>query len=73
MAALLSAFVEAGENRKSEKTQAEYRRIVAAEIGVGSLHTGRFPQLAHQGSCVNRPVWEDLQSQSATATGSDAE
>jgi hypothetical protein len=38
VAALLSAFVEAGENRKSEKTQAEYRRIVAAEIGVGSLH-----------------------------------
>src|SRR5438093_5993083 len=32
VAALLSAFVEAGENRKSEKTQAEYRRILAAEI-----------------------------------------
>jgi hypothetical protein len=32
VAALVSAFVEAGENRKSEKTQAEYRRIVAAEI-----------------------------------------
>jgi integrase len=28
----VSAFVEAGENRKSENTQAEYRRIVAAEI-----------------------------------------
>ncbi len=32
VAALLSAFVEAGENRKSEKTQDEYRRIVVAEI-----------------------------------------
>src|SRR5258708_31252689 len=30
--ALLSAFVEAGEDRKSERTQAEYRRIVAAGI-----------------------------------------
>jgi len=32
VAALVSAFVEAGENRKSDKTQGEYRRIVAAEI-----------------------------------------
>jgi hypothetical protein len=32
VAALLSAFVDAGESRKSEKTQDEYRRIVTAEI-----------------------------------------
>jgi hypothetical protein len=32
VAALASAFVDAGENRKSETTQAEYRRIVVAEI-----------------------------------------
>src|SRR2546428_88659 len=32
VAALLSAFVDAGENRKSEKTQDEYRRIVTAEV-----------------------------------------
>src|SRR5438128_929602 len=32
VAALLSAFVDAGENRKSDKTQDEYRRIVTAEI-----------------------------------------
>lgn len=32
VAALLSAFVDAGESRKSEKTQDEYRRIVTAEV-----------------------------------------
>ena len=32
VATLLSAFVDAGESRKSEKTQDEYRRIVTAEL-----------------------------------------
>lgn len=37
VAVLVSEFVDAGENRKSGKTQAEYRRILASEIAPSSV------------------------------------
>jgi hypothetical protein len=38
-------------------------RLTSRSCGL-ARRTGRFPQLAHPGSCVNRPVLEDLESQS---------